>query len=198
MDVKQCIVMDSGGESDNSNEGRKHAVKQNPEKETYMSGLQLDFTCETKDLSILSDYITKIKTDNKSITEAIDPSSITINNVIAFEPPDHVVAVEEPEKEREDETVNVESEKESVPAKETPTDIIGTWYDPTGYSTASMTFNADGTGIQDWGFGSRGPTPMTYSVGSGSVSIKLTNSSFTLKISNGKLIDADGSVYVRR
>ena len=50
-----------------------------------------------------------------------------------------------------------EDKKEEIlntPVELSSDDIVGTWYDPTRLSTGSFTFNADGTGVLDWGSGS--------------------------------------------
>ncbi|MBQ8955471.1 MAG: hypothetical protein IJ075_00700, partial [Lachnospiraceae bacterium] len=92
-------------------------------------------------------------------------------------------------------TEEQEAEKASKePAK--ITDVTGIWYDPTGLSTGTYTFNPDGTGILDWGSGAK-PASFTYTVNDGSVNIFMSNYSFSLTIRGDQLDDGD-SRYIRR
>ena len=76
------------------------------------------------------------------------------------------------------------------------TDVTGTWYDPTGYSTSSFTFNADGTGYLDWGTKAT-PASITYTVSKGAVNISMSDLTFTLKIRGDQLDDGE-SRYIRK
>ena len=76
------------------------------------------------------------------------------------------------------------------------TDVTGTWYDPTRYSVASFTFDADGTGYLDWGTNAP-PESFTYTVRDGVVTMSMQYLTDTLKIRGDQLDDGE-SRYIRR
>ncbi len=73
--------------------------------------------------------------------------------------------------------------------------LIGTWYDPTGYSTAVFTFNDDGTGLMDWG---NSTDNFNYSVDGNTISCPLEYHTITLTITSSNTLDYGGSKYKRK
>ena len=66
----------------------------------------------------------------------------------------------------------IEQTSESSNQTITDIDLIGTWYDPTGYDVAEFTFNGDGTGTINWG---NSTDNLTYSLSGSTVNIVLPN-----------------------
>lgn len=270
MSVEECKVYVCGSTADLKGTSTL-PIRHHPDVDTYLSGISLSFECKSEDLDVFSDYITGIEEENKALEEKIDLASVTIDEVLAFEP-SSIVAGEDPggnedsgnEKDsgivgkwysdqtdipdfyiqiNEDGTGMIHSledyqftytfsndtlivkisdwspayyyyedgllyadsdgqvysktKKSKEPEPVEGFDIVGVWYDPTGYSTASFTYKNDGTGILDWGSGAA-PTAFTYTISGGKVIMKLPRSTWEHSIQGNKLVDVDGSYYVRK
>lgn len=74
----------------------------------------------------------------------------------------------------EDDHAESEAEQASGSGNQTipESDLIGTWYDPTGYNTVAFTFYGDGTGIINWGDSTDN---LTYSLSGNTINILLPN-----------------------
>lgn len=73
--------------------------------------------------------------------------------------------------------------------------VVGTWYDPTGYSVAVYTFREDGTGIEDLGSVT---ISFTYTVSGNTLSYTFKGHTSTLTISGDKLVGGAGETYIKR
>ena len=271
MNVEECNVYACGSTADLKGTSTL-PVNHHTDVDTYLSGICLEFKCRSEDLDVLSDYISGIEEENRSLTEKIDLASVTIDEVLTFET-STVIAEGDPEDKEnsvdsgdsgivgrwyaiggsdipdfymqinEDGTGMIHSsedypftytfsdsmlsvkisdwspayfnyydgllyadgdgqiysktKKTEEPGPVEGFDIVGTWYDPTGYSTGSYTYKADGTGVLDWGSGAA-PTPFTYTISGGKVTMKLTRSVAEVSIQGDKLVDGAGSYYVKK
>lgn len=93
---------------------------------------------------------------------------------------------------------NVDTGKAAGEETEKPdasADLIGTWYDPTGYNTATFTFNADGTGTINWGSSTDN---LTYSVSGNTINVVLPNNTNTSLTIGVNCLNYGGSKYVKR
>ena len=89
----------------------------------------------------------------------------------------------------------IEQTSESSNQTITDIDLIGTWYDPTGYDTAEFTFNGDGTGTINWG---NSTDNLTYSLSGSTVNIVLpNNTNSTITIGNNCLYHG-GSKLIKK
>ena len=89
----------------------------------------------------------------------------------------------------------IEQTSESSNQTITDIDLIGTWYDPTGYDAAEFTFNGDGTGTINWG---NSTDNLTYSLSGSTVNIVLpNNTNSTITIGNNCLYHG-GSKLIKK
>lgn len=273
MGVEECKVYVCGSTADLKGTSTR-PIRHHPDVDTYLSAISLNFKCRSEDLDVFSDYISGIEEENKTLAEEIDPASVTIEEVLTFEPAvavaDEALAGKETSGGEEGTGIvgtwyaaeesdipdfymqinedgtgmihsfedyqftytfsddmltvkisdwspayyhyydgllyadgdgsiysKVKGSKKLEPNPDKDFDIIGIWYDPTGYSTASFTYKTDGTGILDWGSGAA-PTAFTYSISGGKVIMKLPRSTWDINIIGDRLVDVDGSYYVRK
>ena len=163
-----------------------HPLKHHSEVDTYLTAISLSFLCKSEDMSVLSDYISKIKEENMSLAERPASDSIIISDVLTFEPSVTAVAQE-----------SSDEEKSEDDEASDDTGIVGKWYEyrddaPDYY----IQINADGTGETH----SYDVFKFTYTFVDNVLAIKIRDyDPAYYYYEDGKLYsDADGGVYAKK